>query len=199
LPCDALARIGIQTQECADADKQKSWAMSESAIIRRKGARPLASLVGEAMDPVTKSRGFASTAVLDQWPEIIGARLAEQTRPIALKWPTRPEQDDPERERPGATLEIAVTGAFALEVQHSQRQILDRINAAFGWRAVEKLKLQQQPVKRAQQKQQTAPMHLTPEEDRAVSARLQKIEDPDLRTALHRLAVGVISRSRQKR
>jgi hypothetical protein len=173
--------------------------VSDSAIIRRKGAQRLGALVGEAMDPVTKARGFAGNAVIAQWPEIIGTRLANQTRPIALKWPARPEWEDPERERRGATLEIAVTGAFALELQHSQQQILDRINAALGWRAVEKLKLMQQPVSRPEAAPRQARPTLTPQEDRDLSARLQKIEDMELRSALHRLGVGVISRSRHQR
>jgi hypothetical protein len=200
-----LACIAKKTQESKKSQESnikrrgERRAVDENAIIRRKGAQSLAALVGSALDPISKTRGFAGNLVMAQWQAIIGTRLADHTRPMALRWPVRHDHDDPDNKRRGATLEIAVTGAFALEVQHSQTQILERINAALGWRAVEKIKLLQQPIQRNRPAAPPPQACLTPEEDRDLSNRLQKFEDPDMRSALHRLGVGVISRSRHKR
>ena len=48
--------------------------------------------------------------------------------------------------RSGGTLLLQVGGAAALEIQHAAPQLLERINAYFGHRAVRQLRLLQMPL-----------------------------------------------------
>ena len=48
--------------------------------------------------------------------------------------------------RPGATLVLRVDGGRSLDVQHNARQIIERINAYFGYAAVAELRIVQAPV-----------------------------------------------------
>ena len=52
-----------------------------------------------------------------------------------------------EKGRPGATLVLRVDGARALDVQYKARQIIERINAYFGYAAVAELRIVQAPMR----------------------------------------------------
>ena len=78
------------------------------------------------------------------WPPV--------TAPERLKWPPRRERPTPAPSRPagaaapGATLVLRVEGARALDVQYKRRQIMERINAYFGYAAVTELRIVQAPL-----------------------------------------------------
>ena len=78
-----------------------------------------------------------------------GAELAAYTVPERLKWPRGTEAnvvESDEGERRGATLFLRVDPARALDVEYRARQIMDRINAYFGYRAIEIIRLIQAPL-----------------------------------------------------
>lgn len=113
-------------------------------------ARALSSLVPGITRKAFEKHGFASASLITDWAQIVGARLAGDTRPLKLKWPRMPEQasvaDDTAKGRPGATLVLQVDPAVALDVQYQTAQIIERINAYFGYRAVAELRIQQEPI-----------------------------------------------------
>jgi hypothetical protein len=81
----------------------------------------------------------------------VGAELARSTAPERLKWRHLPEGCEDEAgaqpaARSGATLILRVDGARALDVQYQARQVVERINAYFGYAAVSELRLIQAPA-----------------------------------------------------
>ena len=166
-----------------------------AAKAKSFGPRPLAALIAEGLDPVTRKRGFAGAELFSNWIDIVGERLARHSRPLALRWPVRGEKADPEVLNAAATLDVAVTGAFAIELQHAMPLVVERLNALFGWRCVERLKLIQKPITPlAPQKPEPPP--LSAAEYAALEERLRKIDDPELKQALLRLGDGVIRKSK---
>jgi hypothetical protein len=170
---------------------------------KRKSAQSIALLLGDMLAPSLRKRGFASSEVITRWPDFIGAQLAPFTRALELKWPTRHVKNvtdshdlQPPNVKTGATLIVAVSGGVAIEIQHMAPQIIQRINAALGWKCVEKLALRQQPVSTPfTSKPKRAPL-LTAEIAR-LEATTQKIDDDNLRHALIRLGKGVFERNRK--
>ena len=123
---------------------------------------------------------------LTDWARIAGAELAGYTVPDKIKWPRGGDGaavDDEDGGRRGATLILRVDPARALDVEYRSRQIMDRINSYFGYRAVETIRLVQ------------APLETKPVETRATScqpATPSALPDDPLLAALARMEQGVL-------
>lgn len=61
------------------------------------GAKLLADLVGKAMTPACRKRGFASVDIVAAWADIVGERYGARVQPDKLVWPRQPELTDPDR------------------------------------------------------------------------------------------------------
>lgn len=94
--------------------------------------------------------GFSAATLITDWPAIVGTDMAAWTAPERLKWPRLPEAEsdsaEAARSRSRATLVLRVDQARALDVQYKSRQIIERINAYFGYAAVSDLRIIQAPV-----------------------------------------------------
>ena len=153
--------------------------------------------MGEMLSPALKARGFANSEIVTRWPDLVGHELARSTRALQLKWPPRGSRSDLEQPDRGATLIIAVSGAAGLELQYSSAQIIERINAALGWRCVTKLALRQQSVvSRKDERRPETP--LSSEEIARLTAATAKVEDRELRIALAKLGKGVFQRNKSR-
>ena len=85
-------------------------------------------------------------------------------------------------------LTIHVGGASALELQHSEPQVVERINDFFGYPAVARLRLIQAPPVRPVKRAAPAPTRpLAADELAALAAAVAIVGDPELRGALARL------------
>lgn len=105
----------------------------------------------------------------------------KKTRPHRKPEP-RFEYFEPEKALEPATLVLRVAGAMALEIQHSAPQLIARVNAHLGWRAVGRLAIRQGPLTRA-----ARPGRPPPPDPRAIARAEQAVtgvEDEALRKAL---------------
>lgn len=154
-----------------------------------------ARAVGSYIPSLTKSAfakyGFSAATLLTDWKSIVGVDLAQYTEPERLKWPVRaktPVGDDADEQgRPGATLVLRVDAGRALDVQYRTQQIVERINAYFGYRAVADLRLVQAPIRKA-----APPVQVVRTEPSKIM--LPGVTDGALRAALERMAHGIVMR-----
>jgi len=157
-------------------------------FFKARWARPFSDLVQPAIADALKARGFATADIIGHWPDIVGARLAEQSQPVKIQWPPRPKTEKPDSApQQAATLILRVESAFALEIEMSAAQIVERINAVFGWRCIGKLRLKQGPVEYPAPKASPRLPVLAPAQSRKLAKDLSGIEDSGLREALERL------------
>lgn len=168
-------------------------------FVPAKGAFS-AKAVGSMVPGLTRKAferfGFSTAALLTDWARIVGADLARYTAPDRLKWPRVSDGagDEGGPERRCATLVLRVDLGRGIDVQYRARQIIERINAHFGYRAVAELRIIQapvegalpptpaaQPTRRAFDRSETAPL-------------VASIADDGLRVALERMQAGLASR-----
>lgn len=183
-------------------------AMSAPAVPRpipqvRKpmfGAKAVGSFVPRLTRTAFEKFGFSAATLITDWAQIVGSDLARATAPERLKWPKGPvgrgqSSDELDTGRPGATLVLRVDDGRALDIQYKTAQIISRINAYFGYRAVAEIRILQAPIER----RGTPTPRLTPAEIAAdIPAVVAGIESEGLRDALARMAAGLKARAAAK-
>lgn len=159
--------------------------------------KPNGRAVGGLIPQITKKAferfGFPAAAILTDWPQIVGADIASYTAPERLKWSKAvdDEEQDGGRNGPqGATLVLRVEGARSLDIQYRKTQLMERINAYFGFRALADLRIVQGPVVAAQHKKKLRPVPPRP-------IPQEGITDPNLASALAKLAGNVAAPPRR--
>jgi hypothetical protein len=147
-------------------------------LRRGGGLRRLPELLGRVLDPAARRRGLAEARLLTDWRMILGPQLGERCQPVRLSGA---------RGAPGV-LTIHVGGASALELQHSEVQVVERINDFFGYPAVARLRLIQAPPARPVKPPARWPVRaLASEELAGLAATVEAVSDAGLRSALARL------------
>lgn len=167
----------------------------KSSPRRTYGLRAL----GGSLTAVTKRafarRGLTGAEIARQWPEIVGRELAAQCRPRQLRFPKAGEAVD-------GRLTLRVAPGWALEVQHLEPLMLERINGYFGYRAVARLVLQQGPLpplrddtpRRRKEGRQVSAPSAPAAVDKDLAEKLSTVEDPELRAALEGLGRSLNAR-----
>jgi len=151
---------------------------------RRGSLRAIAAEIPRIAGPALGKRGFGEAQLVTQWDAVIGAELAAKMVPERLNFARG--------ERKGGTLRLRVAPGFALEAQHLEPVLIERINAFFGYGAVARLAFTQGPLP-AVPAAAPSQRKLEPAEQQALDARVAGIADPELRAALTRLGTAVAS------
>mgnify|MGYP002004583957 FL=1 len=146
---------------------------------RRKRMMRLSSLIDGMMAPSVQKRGFVISRLVSEWPLIAGDMA---------HW-SRPSQMSLSRSGSG-TLKLSITSGFGPVALQMKGAIVERVNAAFGYRAIsEVVFVQTLPPPRGDSR--NAPPASFPEQRAkaawALDAKLEKVKSPELRAALRRL------------
>ena len=161
---------------------------SRSDPTRRRGyLRAIAAEVPKIAGAALGKRGFGEAQMVTQWETVVGAELAAEISPERLVFSRG--------ERRQGTLRLRVSSAFAIEAQHLEPVIIERINGFFGYQAVARIALVQGPPLTSAQKV-SKPRPLTPAESQTLDQKLSTIADPALREALQRLGAAVVGSQR---
>ncbi|TDH38705.1 DUF721 domain-containing protein [Pseudohoeflea suaedae] len=156
----------------------------------------LAELANKLVDPLLARKAGINSMLLSSWGEIVGERFSETSRPERIRWP----RDNGEAETgagfsPGQ-LTVACEGASAVFLMHEERQLVSRVNAFFGFAAVDRIRFVQKPVRQPSQKPPEPKLDRL--QKRKLDDILDEVEDPKLRAALERLGTGVLARKNRQ-
>lgn len=152
---------------------------------RPEALRALGETVFALASPVLGRHGFADSRVVSEWSSIVGESLASRTLPERLvRGPVS---------RGGGTLYVRVaSGTFALELQHLEPLLLERINTYFGYQAVTRLRMKHGPMPEPEPR--CPERALTTEDAIAVDGMVSEIDDPAVRQALRALGRSLRTR-----
>lgn len=156
--------------------------------MRENGFRAIGGLAqkltsGIARDGAKGGRSNALVRLKADWPAVVGPDLARTTRPDALL--------AGRGARAGKALRLKVSGAAALEVQHRSGQIVERVNAYFGHKMIDDVRIVQGVISAPR----AAPKVQRPDPviEQEVAGRTASVEDPELRAVLTRLGARIAS------
>ena len=177
--------------------RANSWTGNTHTGARARGyiaARAVGSYIPKLTHKAFEKYGFAAAALITDWVTIVGRDVAAYTAPERLKWPRGVDFGGDVEEgaagRPGGTLVIRVEPARALDVQYKAQQIMERINAHFGYRAIAELRILQAPLPEREERPVSTPIAVAP----CPAPELSGIADERLRLALSNLKNGLMAR-----
>ncbi|WP_137390064.1 DUF721 domain-containing protein [Rhodoligotrophos defluvii] len=161
-------------------------------------AKPLWQHVEALTAKVFAHHGFAYGEILSRWPEIAGPALAGYTLPERIRWPrVRKPADGPEGKagdrKQGGTLILRVAPGHALTLQHELPRLIERVNSYYGYGAIAKIKLTQDPSLPLGEGTPEPPP-IPRDQQRFVEESVAPIRDARLRQALERLGRGILRR-----
>lgn len=175
-----------------------------TAPPRRSTTRGFAQAGGileKHMEKAGAKRGFAQLRLITAWSEVVGPALARVTRPVRVGYA---------KAALGATLTVEAPGARAHEVQMQSPQIISRVNALYGYRAVARLRIThsaeevrdmgfaENSVPFAPEKPERAPDR-RPDPAALAELNLENVTDPALREALYRFSCAILSGHKTRR
>ena len=151
--------------------------------------RPLSESTARVSSKNFQRKFIALGRIAAQWPEIMGASMADKAFPARLYY-RKPKKKGEETQ---TTLYIAASDAHATTLHYQTDVILERINHVFGERWITKIKfvpasdiqtLNMPPQKRIQD--------LNAADQQTLDETLKAIEDEDMRAYLHRLGESIL-------
>jgi hypothetical protein len=171
----------------------RSRTKQAAAPARSKRARSVSDLLPMAGGAAFRRFGFVQSSIVSRWREIVGPRYGAVSSPESIRFPVGKKSK--------GVLTLVVEGAHAPMMQHVAPAIVERVNAFFGYPAVERVAFRQGIVQAARAKARQAPPSLrplaagAPDAGREIPAELgdslREIADPELRACLESLARGL--------
>jgi hypothetical protein len=161
----------------------KARQAAEPARSRR--ARSVSDLLPLAGGAAFRRFGFVQSSIVSRWREIVGLRYAAVSSPESIRFPVG--------KKSRGVLTLVVEGAHAPMMQHVAPVIVERVNAFFGYPAVERVSIRHGIVEAARVK--AGPASAQPDGNPELPAdlgdSLREIADPELRACLESLARGL--------
>ena len=165
----------------------KSQGKMQESKRRERGFERASSLVAGRVRAAGEHRGFAVSRLLTHWTEVAGPDIARVSRPVEVTY----------GRGLGATLTLLTTGPEAPMLEMQKDKIRERVNACYGYGAIEKIRITQTAATGF-----GAPDAIPGRKDRDIRAARQisatakeaagGIQDEGLRKALERLGTNVL-------
>jgi hypothetical protein len=157
---------------------------------RKRGGAPktLASHVGKLTKPIFGERGFADAAIINDWPVIAGEHLANHSAPEKIHYT--------QGRKSKGTLHLRIdNGGLAMQLQHLEAVLIERINAYFGFGAIERIRITQGPLPETPKENFAPPRPLSEIEERGLLKCLSDVDDDDLHQALEHLGRAILGKT----
>ena len=144
---------------------------------RKNRMTRLSSMLDNMVAPSVRKRGFVLSRLVSEW-QIIAGDIATWSRPSRLAL----MRDG------GGKLTLAIRSGFGPLALQMRNSITDRVNAAFGYRAVsEIIFVQTLPPATAKPAPTSTSAPDAPQDIWTLDSKLEKVKSPDVRAALRRL------------
>lgn len=160
---------------------------------RGRGFARAAKLVESRVRDAGASRGFAVTRLLTHWSEIAGQDIAAIARPVEVSYG---------RGGMGATLSLLTTGAQAPMLEMQKEKLRERVNAAYGYAAIARIRITQTaPTGFAEGQADFTPAPTKKAPPRPVKEQVERashvvegVENEGLKAALETLGANILAR-----
>ncbi|MBB44198.1 MAG: hypothetical protein CMM44_10600 [Rhodospirillaceae bacterium] len=149
-----------------------------------RGLLAIGKFAIQTAGPALQKRGFHRSEIISHWEEIVTPVFAIHTSPEKLVFPRD--------RRTGGTLTIQTPAPLALEIQHSEQLLLERVNTFFGYRAVDKIILKHSTFMDAKKEnKRTRRITIDRTSIHSIESQTEDIHSKALRKALRSLGKSI--------
>ena len=164
---------------------------TENSARSGKGFQSVAASFAPTAKRLFGKNGFVELDIITNWQEIVGETLAEHSQPQSIDF-KRGQRND-------GVLNIAIdSGAFALEIAHKKKNIIEKINTYFGYAAVSDLHILQINnitfAGKTEQSTGNKKTLVTLKEQNYIESQTAEIENPQLKAALQKLGNNILNK-----
>lgn len=156
---------------------------------RRNRFEQLSVTLEDLVGKTAMKRGFTYARLLTNWTEIVGEAIAAISTPLSVRYG---------RNAVCGTLDVLTSGARAQELAMSIPDVVERINAFHGYRAISDIRVKQiargSTVKREPVDELATPIKPSPRIRKIVAEAIEGIDDEALRNQLSELGIGLLTR-----
>ena len=171
----------------------KKYKINISSERHNRDLESLGSIFVPLVEGAVSSDDLIGVDIILHWEDIAGKDIYNFSAPKQTKF-------DPKTNKRTLYVDVPV-GGFALELQHKENYILNKINAYFGYNAVHKLNINQDmnmlPRNFGQDTSVKKEKKLTPEEEKYLQEILQDIKDEKLKEILTNLGKNIIANKKE--
>ena len=97
-----------------------------------QGLRPFSSSIPKKLKKYLKKGGYNYSTIIDNWTKIVNNKISDYCYPISVKMG---------KEMKDGTLVLNVIHGKELEVEYKKGEIIDKINAFFGYSCIKTVSL----------------------------------------------------------
>ncbi len=160
---------------------------------RKRGFERAARLADKEIRAASESRGFAVSRLLTHWNDIVGPDLCDIAEPVDVSY----------GRGFGATLTLLTKGATAPLVEMRKERIRERVNACYGYAAIQKVRITQTSSYGFAEDQATfeaKPPERTvrPQDEEFATEVAETVSNDGLRDALEALGAKVSAKNRKE-
>ena len=155
--------------------------------IPRRSFKTIGTNVTKIVKPLISKRGFGNSEIINNWVNIVGNKLAQNIMPQKISYNSNYNLD-------GVLLLRVNSSSVALEIQYVEKQIINKINTYFGFRAIGRIKIIQGPIPSPERKLTSKIRSIAKTDKIELERKLTSIKDPDLRVALAALGTAIIKK-----
>ncbi len=138
-----------------------------------QGLRPISSTVPHGFKKLVKKNGYNFSTIVDNWTKILNKDLSLNCYPNRIKFDKNIEN---------GLLVLNVIHGKELEVEYSKKEIIDKINAFFGYSCIKEIKL-----KLIKEKKQIINDTNKNIPQKKYQYKIQNIQDKNLKISLQKL------------
>ena len=155
--------------------------------IPRRSFKTIGTNVTKIVKPLISKRGFGNSEIINNWVNIVGDKLAQNIMPQKISYNSNPNLD-------GVLLLRVNSSSVALEIQYIEKQIINKINTYFGFRAIARIKIIQGPIPTPKKKIATKNKTVANTDKMELERKLNSEKDQELRAALAALGTAIVKK-----
>jgi len=167
----------------------KKYKINISEERHEKDLESLGSIFMPIVKGLVSSEDLVGVEIMYKWKDIVGSEIASFSQPLKTKY-------NPKTDIRTLCMEVPL-GGYALEVQHKEQYLIDKINAYFGYRAIHNLNIMQnanmQPILIEKQDDKNLEKIVSDEDMTYLNTLTEDIKDEKLREILIKIGKNVIS------